>query len=106
MGQEGHEHLKILRKFATGSLSLYCDNHALPMFSELQFEDIIFGVFPKAGGTVLEAHGYWPRNSVGDILDMLLRLLEVIVLLLDANVPIDAILRLLYLSIHIMSLIE
>ena len=73
--------MKILRKLATGVLSLYSDNHALPMLAELQFEDIIFGVFPKAGGSVLESHGYWPRNSVGDIVDMLLQMLEVIVFL-------------------------
>ncbi|KAG5353006.1 hypothetical protein C0989_011154 [Termitomyces sp. Mn162] len=77
IGKEGHEHLKILRKLATGPLSLYSENHTLPMFSELQFEDIIFGVFPKAGGSVSEAHGYWPRNSVGDIVDMLLQMLEI-----------------------------
>ncbi|KAG5719375.1 hypothetical protein E4T56_gene13531 [Termitomyces sp. T112] len=86
IGKEGHEHLKILRKLATGPLSLYSENHTLPMFSELQFEDIIFGVFPKAGGSVSEAHGYWPRNSVGDIVDMLLQMLEALAFIHSHNV--------------------
>ncbi|KAG5719374.1 hypothetical protein E4T56_gene13533 [Termitomyces sp. T112] len=86
IGQEGHEHLKILRKLATGPLSLYSENHALPMFAELQFEDIIFGVFPKVGGSVLRAHGYWPRNSVGDIVDVLLQMLEALVFIHSHNV--------------------
>ncbi|KAG6889430.1 hypothetical protein C0995_001198 [Termitomyces sp. Mi166 len=76
IGQEGHEHLKILRKLTTGALSLYSENHTLPTFAELHFEDIILGVFHKAGGSVIEAHGAWARNSTGDIVDMLLQMLE------------------------------
>ncbi|KAG6889432.1 hypothetical protein C0995_001200 [Termitomyces sp. Mi166 len=76
IGQEGHENLQILRKLATGALSLCSENHTLPMFAELQFEDIIFGVFPKAGGCVVDALGAWPRNSTGDLVDMLLQMLE------------------------------
>ena len=47
------------------------------MFMEFQFEDIVFGIFPKVGGEVLDAFGFWPKNSVGDIIDMLLQMLEV-----------------------------
>ena len=47
------------------------------MFMEFQFEDIIFGIFPKVGAEMLDAFGYWPNNSVGDIIDMLLQMLEV-----------------------------
>ena len=76
-GNEGHNHLKILRKIATGENSLFSNNHALPMFAEFQFEDIIFGIFPKVGGEMSYAYGYWAKNSVGDIVEMLMQMLEV-----------------------------
>jgi hypothetical protein len=47
------------------------------MFEEFQFEDIIFGVFPKAASDLLLAYGFWPKNSVGDIVEMLMQMLEV-----------------------------
>ena len=47
------------------------------MFSEFEFEDIIFGVFPKVGSDTLLAYGFWAKNSVGDIVEMLLQMLEV-----------------------------
>ena len=77
IGNEGHDHLKILRTIATGENCLLSTNHALPMVMELQFEDIIFGIFPRVGGDMSLAFGFWPNNSVGDIIDMLLQMLEV-----------------------------
>ena len=77
IGKEGHEHLKILRTIATGEKSLFSNNHALPMFAEFQLEDIIFGVFPKVGEEVKYAYGFWAKNSVGDIIEMLAQMLEV-----------------------------
>jgi hypothetical protein len=79
IGNEGHDHLKILRTIATGENSLLSTNHTLPMFMELQFEDIVFGIFPKVGAQVMEAFGFrvWPNNSIGDIIDMLMQMLEV-----------------------------
>jgi hypothetical protein len=77
IGNEGHDHLNILRTIATGEKSLFSNNHALPMFAEFQFEDIIFGVFPKVGGQVKCAYGFWAKNSVGDIIEMLMQMLEV-----------------------------
>ena len=47
------------------------------MFAEFQFEDIIFGIFPQVGGEIACAYGYWAKNSVGDIIEMLLQMLEV-----------------------------
>ena len=47
------------------------------MVMEFQFEDIIFGIFPKAGGDMSLAFGFWPNNSVGDVIDMLMQMLEV-----------------------------
>ena len=47
------------------------------MFMEFQFEDIIFGIFPKVGAEMSYAFDHWPKNSVGDIIDMLMQMLEV-----------------------------
>jgi hypothetical protein len=77
IGNEGHDHLKILRTIATGENSLLSTNHTLPMFMEFQFEDIVFGIFPKVGAEMTEVFGSWPNNSVGDIIDMLMQMLEV-----------------------------
>jgi hypothetical protein len=77
IGDEGHNHLKILRTIATGEKSLFSNNHTLPMFAELQFEDIVFGIFPKVGEEVKRAYGFWAKNSVGDIIEMLMQMLEV-----------------------------
>ena len=51
------------------------------MFMEFQFEDIVFGIFPKVGAEMSYAYGFWPNNSVGDIIDMLLQMLEVSLIL-------------------------
>ena len=77
IGDEGKDHLRLLRTIATGENSLFSNNHALPMFAEFQFEDIIFGIFPKVGGEMFYAYGYWAKNSVGDIIEMLMQMLEV-----------------------------
>ena len=47
------------------------------MFMEFQFEDIVFGIFLKVGAEMSYAYGFWPNNSVGDIIDMLLQMLKV-----------------------------
>ena len=47
------------------------------MFTEFQFDDIVFGIFPKVGGEMAEAYDRWAKNSVGDIIDMLMQALEV-----------------------------
>jgi len=56
------------------------------MFMELQFEDIIFGIFPKVGAEITYAYGYWPNNSVGDIIDMLMQMLEALEFIHDLNI--------------------
>ena len=48
------------------------------MFMEFQFEDIIFGMFPLVRAEVMYAFGSWPKNSIRDIIDMLLQMLEVL----------------------------
>ena len=47
------------------------------MFAEFHFEDIVFGIFPKVGGEVKRPYGFWAKNSVGDIIEMLMQMLEV-----------------------------
>ncbi|RDB23619.1 Calcium-dependent protein kinase 4 [Hypsizygus marmoreus] len=83
---EGHNHLSILRKIATGHQSLIQENHALPMLAEFSFEDITFGMFPKVGGTMQDAFCFWAKNSVGDILDMLMQALEGLAFIHDLNI--------------------
>ena len=77
IGDEGKAHLEILRKLARGTKSLLMDNHIVPLWTEVQFEDIIFTVCPYAGYSLRFAYGRWPQNSVGDVLDMILQALEV-----------------------------
>ncbi|KAF4617628.1 hypothetical protein D9613_006221 [Agrocybe pediades] len=55
---------------------LWPENHTLPLLAEFLLEDIIFGVFPKVGGTAMYAFDLWPENSVGDVLEMLMQMLE------------------------------
>ncbi|KAF8815276.1 hypothetical protein BYT27DRAFT_6735503 [Phlegmacium glaucopus] len=86
IGNEGHDHLKILRRIATGKDSLWSDNHALPMLAEFEWEDIIFGIFPKVGGTVEYAYDFWPKNSVGDIIEMLMQMLEALSFIHDLKI--------------------
>ena len=47
------------------------------MFAELSIQDVVFGVSPKSGYPVEYAYGYWAKNSVGDILDIIMQSLEV-----------------------------
>jgi len=47
------------------------------MVSELRFQDLIFGCFPRVGATLEESFSGWAKNSVGDIMDMLMQALEV-----------------------------
>ncbi|KAF8056910.1 kinase-like domain-containing protein [Lyophyllum atratum] len=86
IGNEGHDHLKIIRRLGTGKHSLYSNNHALPMFSEFQFEDIIFGLFPRVGSTMEESIDGWAKNSVGDIVDMIMQMLEALAFIHELNI--------------------
>lgn len=76
IGNEGHKHLDILRRISGGEKSLFSNNHSLPMFAEFQIEDIIFGFFLKAGDSCQRAYNSWPKNSVGDVIDMLIQMSE------------------------------
>ena len=76
MGNEGRHHLNILRKLAQGTKSLLTDNHVVPLWNEVQFDDLIFTVVPYVGYSMRECYGEWAKNSVGDIIDMILQALE------------------------------
>ena len=77
IGDEGKNHLQVLRKIARGNDSLLVDNHAVPLWREVHFEDMVFGVFPFIGGCLFECYAPWIKNSVGDIVDMILQAIEV-----------------------------
>jgi hypothetical protein len=74
VGDNGRKNLDILRVLATAPQVLISANHTLPMIREVQLGHITFGVFPLVGYTLDVS---WAKNSVGDILDMLLQVLEV-----------------------------
>ncbi|KAF8799944.1 hypothetical protein BYT27DRAFT_6845910 [Phlegmacium glaucopus] len=86
INNEGHDHLSILRKVATGPITLLSNNHVLPMFTEFHFHDVAFGIFPKVGWMVSDAYDYWAKNSVGDIVDMLMQALEGLAFIHDLKV--------------------
>ncbi|KAH9920664.1 uncharacterized protein B0H18DRAFT_1011872 [Fomitopsis serialis] len=79
MGNEGQQHLKILRKLARGTRSLLTENHVVPLWKEVHLDDITFTVSPYVAHSMNDCYGAWAKNSVGDIVDMILQSLEAIV---------------------------
>ncbi|KAF8159413.1 kinase-like domain-containing protein [Crassisporium funariophilum] len=86
IGNEGHEHLKVLRKIAKGKDGLFSNNHTLPMLAEFQFEDLTFGIFPKVGSSLELAYGCWAKNSVGDVVEMIMQMLEALAFIHNLNI--------------------
>lgn len=76
IGEVGRHHVEILRKLARGTGSLLTDNHVVPLWKEVHYEDFTFIVSPYVGGSLRECYGWWAKNSVGDIVDMILQALE------------------------------
>ena len=76
MGREGRRHLEILRKLALGTTSVLTDNHVIPLWKEVDYEDITFIVSPYVAHSMLDCYGLWAQNSVGVIVDMILQALE------------------------------
>jgi hypothetical protein len=74
---EGWDHLRILRRLATGPQSMLVKNHIIPLLQELSYQDMIFGVFPRMAVSMDRSVCSWPKNSVEDILDMICQALEV-----------------------------
>lgn len=56
------------------------------MIAEFQFEDVVFGFFPKVGESLKLAYDFWPENSVGDIVDMIMQMLEALAYLHDLKI--------------------
>lgn len=78
IGDEGQTPLKIVRKLSTSPTSLIVENHTLPMLYELHLENIVFGIFPLAAHSLEDVlGGFWPKNSMGDLLNMYIQALEV-----------------------------
>ncbi|CAL1711516.1 unnamed protein product [Somion occarium] len=86
VNKDGHEQLKILNKVAAGPLSLLSNNHSLPMLRVFEYEDITFGIFPRTAGCMYQAFDSWPKNSVGDVLDMILQALEGLAFIHDLGI--------------------
>ncbi|KAF8958033.1 hypothetical protein BDZ97DRAFT_1906622 [Flammula alnicola] len=70
--------LDLLRRIATAPTSSFFNNHTLPMWAELKFKDVVFGIFPKVGPgiSLSEIYGFWAKNSVGDVIEIVMRALE------------------------------
>ena len=80
VGKDGKNYLEALRRLATSPTTLFSDNGVLPMLQEIQWFDITFCLFPLSGVNLSEVFGasaHWNKNSVGDLMDMLLQALEV-----------------------------
>ncbi|KAI0332645.1 hypothetical protein GY45DRAFT_461774 [Cubamyces sp. BRFM 1775] len=86
IGEQGNEHVEILRTVSTGPCAFYNNNHSIPVMNFLQFQDITFGIFPKVGFRVEDAYRYWANNSVGDVLDMILQCLEALTFIHSINI--------------------
>ena len=67
----------ILKRLAADVESLRSDNHVLPMLEEFAFQDIVFGIFPRIAVSLDRSVCSWPKNSVEDVVDMLMQALEV-----------------------------
>ncbi|RPD56364.1 hypothetical protein L226DRAFT_468524, partial [Lentinus tigrinus ALCF2SS1-7] len=78
IGSQGRKHVEILKLLSSNHCSVIYRNHAIPVFEFVQYNDITFGIFPKIGFTLTTAYGngFWAKNSVGDIVDMIMQCIE------------------------------
>ncbi|RPD71500.1 hypothetical protein L226DRAFT_176683 [Lentinus tigrinus ALCF2SS1-7] len=78
IGSQGRKHVEILELLSRDHYSVIDRNHAIPVFEFLTYGDITFGIFPKVGFTMFGAYGvgFWAKNSVGDIVDMMMQCIE------------------------------
>ena len=80
VGEDGKNFLEALHRLATSPSTFFSDSGVLPMLQEIQWLDITFCLFPLSGVNLSEVCGdsaYWNKNSVGDLMDILLQALEV-----------------------------
>lgn len=76
---EGHDTLRIVKKICTGEEGLLSSNHALPLLEVFEYHDLTFGVFPLVAVSLTRSINSWPKNTVEDIMDMLMQAIERIV---------------------------
>jgi hypothetical protein len=74
---EGARHLRILRRLSCSPDRLLASNHILPMVKEIHSQDIVIGVFPRTTYDLGDLLSRRRRNSVEDILHMVIQALEV-----------------------------
>ena len=77
IGDSGRDHVIVLDEIARGTMPLLHFSHMLPLLDLIELEDITFGVFPMAAGSVDLMYGLWAKPSLGDILDVIIQCLEV-----------------------------
>ncbi|TFK87222.1 hypothetical protein K466DRAFT_586559 [Polyporus arcularius HHB13444] len=79
MGDEGQQHLDILRRLGRAPHTMMSANHVIPLLQEICFDDMTFCVFPLVGFPMDDAYRSWAENSVGDIVDMIIQMLQALV---------------------------
>ncbi|KAI0707973.1 kinase-like domain-containing protein, partial [Earliella scabrosa] len=86
IAEEGRNHLALLRKLSRGTKSLLIENHIVPLWGEVHFEDISFTIRPLVGHSMDDCYGYWANNSVGDVVDMIIQALEAVSFIHDLGI--------------------
>ncbi|KAK0445118.1 kinase-like domain-containing protein [Armillaria borealis] len=76
---EGHDTLRIVKKICTGEEGLLSSNHALPLLEVFEYNDLTFGVFPRVAVSLSRSINSWLKNTIEDIMDMLMQAIEGIV---------------------------
>ncbi|KAH9848836.1 kinase-like domain-containing protein [Lenzites betulinus] len=76
VGNEGQNHVNVLKHLARGRFSQATPNHTVPLFELIELEDITFAIFPRIGFSMAEIIFSDMQNSVGDFLDMIMQCLE------------------------------
>ena len=74
---EDLDHLHLMRLLSASSDTLLSNNHILPMVSEIFYQDIVFGVFPRLGERLVAALLPDAGRSVEDSIYMVTQALEV-----------------------------
>lgn len=74
---EDLDHVRLMRMLSASSDIFRNNNHILPMVADVVYDDIIFGVFPRVGGSLMDALFPMAGRSIEDGLYMAAQALEV-----------------------------